>query len=188
MESLTSVFRQLLSMSLTALPVMAVVLAVRFLLGRAPKRFRYLLWAVVAFRLVCPVSFTSPVGLVEPGEMERRVETAGESYVGESRVTWNTGEQMEAFQKAVEHGNPPVYGGEDGFYVVTKPDGVSPADTLAGTVLPMAAAVCCWAWRRCWPTAGGLTSACGGGWRWPSGGRGTCGSATTSPPPSCWGS
>ena len=141
MESLTSVFRQLLSMSLTALPVMAVVLAVRFLLGRAPKRFRYLLWAVVAFRLVCPVSFTSPVGLVEPGEMERRVETAGESYVGESRVTWNTEEQMEAFQKAVEHGNPPVYGGEDGFYVVTKPDGVSPADTLAGTVLPIAAAV-----------------------------------------------
>ena len=141
MESLTSVFRQLLSMSLTALPVMAVVLAVRFLLGRVPKRFRYLLWAVVAFRLVCPVSFTSPVGLVEPGEMERRVETAGESYVGESRVTWNTEEQMEAFQKAVEHGNPPVYGGEDGYYVVTKPDGVSPADTLAGTVLPMAAVV-----------------------------------------------
>lgn len=138
MELLTSVFRQLLSMSLTALPVMAVVLAARLLLGRAPKRFRYLLWAVVAFRLVCPVSFTSPVGLVEPGEMERRVETAGESYVGESRVIWNAEEQAEDFQRAVEHGNQPVYGGENGYYVVTKPDGVSPADTIAGTVLPAA--------------------------------------------------
>lgn len=81
MELLTSVFRQLLSMSLTALPVMAVVLSVRLLLGKAPKRFSYLLWAVVAFRLACPVSFTSPVGLVEPEAVERRVETAGQQYL-----------------------------------------------------------------------------------------------------------
>lgn len=93
MELLTSVFRQLLSMSLTALPVMAVVLAARFFLRKAPKKFSYLLWAVVAFRLVCPVSVASPVGLVEPGELARRVETAGQAGdVVPGRTLWEAAE------------------------------------------------------------------------------------------------
>lgn len=52
------------NMSLTASAVILAVLPARLLLRRAPKVFSYALWAVVLFRLVCPVSFTSAVSLM----------------------------------------------------------------------------------------------------------------------------
>lgn len=59
------VFVQVLNMSLTASVVILCVMAVRLLLKRAPKIFSYALWAVVLFRLLCPVSLSSPVSLLE---------------------------------------------------------------------------------------------------------------------------
>ena len=44
--------------------VIVAVLLVRLLLRRAPKVFSYALWAVVLFRLLCPVSVTSAVSLL----------------------------------------------------------------------------------------------------------------------------
>lgn len=76
MELLTSVFRQLLSMAAMALPVTAVVLAVRFCLRKAPKKYSYALWLVVALRLVCPVLPESPVGLPRPEAVEEAVSAA----------------------------------------------------------------------------------------------------------------
>ena len=52
------------NMSLTASVVILAVLAVRLLLRRAPKVFSYALWAVVLFRLLCPVPVTSAVSLL----------------------------------------------------------------------------------------------------------------------------
>ena len=54
---------QVLNMSLTASYCILAVLVVRWLLRRAPKKYAYLLWLVVAFRLCCPVSLTSPLSL-----------------------------------------------------------------------------------------------------------------------------
>ncbi|MBQ3815652.1 MAG: hypothetical protein II836_06315, partial [Clostridia bacterium] len=42
--------------------ILAVLLA-RVCLRRAPKKVSYLLWIPVAFRLICPVSFSSPLSL-----------------------------------------------------------------------------------------------------------------------------
>lgn len=50
------IFLTVLNMSLAASVVIAVVLLARLLLRRAPKKWSYLLWSVVAFRLCCPVS------------------------------------------------------------------------------------------------------------------------------------
>lgn len=57
-ELLLTVGRMSLTAALTAL----AVLALRWVLLRlkAPAFLRLLLWAVVFFRMVCPVSFTSP--------------------------------------------------------------------------------------------------------------------------------
>ena len=52
-------FLKLLQMSLSAAVVILVVLAVRQLLRRAPKKWSYLLWSVVGFRLAVPVSLSS---------------------------------------------------------------------------------------------------------------------------------
>lgn len=58
-----SIFLNILDMSITAGCVAAVVILVRQLLKRVPKKYSYLLWLVVAFRLVCPVSFSSNISI-----------------------------------------------------------------------------------------------------------------------------
>lgn len=59
MELLTTVFRQLVSLAVTALPVIGVVLAVRWLLAKlnASKKYSLALWWAVWLRLVCPVKW-----------------------------------------------------------------------------------------------------------------------------------
>ena len=50
---------KILNMSITASYVILAVLFIRLLLKRVPKKYSYLLWSVVLFRLICPVSFSS---------------------------------------------------------------------------------------------------------------------------------
>ena len=59
-----TLFPTLLNMSLTAGIVILCVMAARLALKRAPKVFSYALWAVVLFRLLCPVSLPSGVSLL----------------------------------------------------------------------------------------------------------------------------
>lgn len=65
---MTRFFSVLLEQSLTACWVIPAVLLLRFCLKKAPKRITNLLWLVVAFRLICPVSFESNVSLVTQAE------------------------------------------------------------------------------------------------------------------------
>lgn len=55
---------KILNMSFTASVVIVAVLLIRLLLKKSPKIFSYALWAVVLFRLLCPVSFTFSVSLL----------------------------------------------------------------------------------------------------------------------------
>lgn len=57
------VFLKVLTMHKTAAVVIAVVLLVRLLLKKAPKKWSYALWSVVGFRLICPVSFEAMFSL-----------------------------------------------------------------------------------------------------------------------------
>ncbi len=61
---MTNLFIRILNMSLTGALMILAVLALRLLLKRAPRIFSYGLWAVVLFRLLCPVSFESPFSLL----------------------------------------------------------------------------------------------------------------------------
>ena len=61
---LHTIFFAVLNMSITASIVIVVVLLARFLLKHAPKIFSYALWAVVLFRLLCPISLTSDFSLM----------------------------------------------------------------------------------------------------------------------------
>ena len=54
---MTAVFEKIIEMSLTSAVVIVVVMAIRLLLRKAPRKYSYALWIVAAFRLVCPVSF-----------------------------------------------------------------------------------------------------------------------------------
>lgn len=57
------ILAKIFNLSITGSIAVMAVLALRFLLRRAPKQFSYMLWAIVLFRLLCPVSFSSPISL-----------------------------------------------------------------------------------------------------------------------------
>lgn len=61
---LDKLFMHVLDMSRTACIVILVVILARLLLKRAPKIVSYSLWAVVLFRLLCPISFKADVSIV----------------------------------------------------------------------------------------------------------------------------
>lgn len=60
---LYQLFLQILDMAVTACPVIIIVLAVRGIMYRLPKKYRYIIWTVVFVRLTCPVAVSSPVSL-----------------------------------------------------------------------------------------------------------------------------
>lgn len=63
-------FSGILNMSMTGSIVILLVMLARLLLKRTPKIFSYALWAVVLFRLLCPVAFTAPVSVLEAFQPE----------------------------------------------------------------------------------------------------------------------
>lgn len=61
---MNNMFLTVVDMSITAGYVILAVILIRLLLKKAPRKYSYLLWTVVAFRLVCPVSFQSTLCLI----------------------------------------------------------------------------------------------------------------------------
>ena len=59
--------------------VIAVVIALRYLLRDAPKGFRMILWAVVAVRLLCPYVPESPWGVIPESQWDFTAETSSEA-------------------------------------------------------------------------------------------------------------
>lgn len=58
------VFINLLNMSITASYVIIPVILLRFILRKVPKKLFYILWGVIAFRLISPFSFESFLSLI----------------------------------------------------------------------------------------------------------------------------
>lgn len=66
------IFIKLVNMSITAGWLILAVVALRFLLRRAPRGIVCLLWALVAVRLICPVSLESGFSMVPSRETIRQ--------------------------------------------------------------------------------------------------------------------
>ena len=62
--NLQDIFSRVLHMSLTGSYIILFVLLMRLALRKAPKVFSYVLWAVVLFRLLCPVSISSALSVL----------------------------------------------------------------------------------------------------------------------------
>lgn len=72
-----ALFLKVVNMSITASYVILVVLAVRLLLRRIPKRYSYLLWFAALFRLVCPVSFSAVFSMFQMKPFDMRFAQRG---------------------------------------------------------------------------------------------------------------
>lgn len=62
-------FTHVFNLSVSASWLVLAVVAIRLLLKKAPKAFHCALWALVAIRLLCPVSFQSSMSLVPSREI-----------------------------------------------------------------------------------------------------------------------
>ena len=85
------IFPQILNMSLTASVIICVVLLCRLLLKRAPKIYSYVLWSVVIFRLLCPVSLSAPIsvlGIFDTPVLEQTSENAGDKLSVTSSIMY----------------------------------------------------------------------------------------------------
>ena len=71
---MTAVFERMLEMSAMAAVVIAVVMLIRLLLRKAPRKYSYALWSVAAFRLVCPVSFKAVFSIFRLADMVEKTE------------------------------------------------------------------------------------------------------------------
>lgn len=102
---MSSYFITVLNMSLTASYVALAVIIVRLLLKRAPKIFSYALWAVVLFRLLCPLSFESNFSLIPTNN-----EIIPPDIVYSSNPAINTGVAMadKAINQSIHSTLPPV--------------------------------------------------------------------------------
>lgn len=77
------IFNQVLTMSVTGSFVVLAVLAVRAVLAKAPRSFGYLLFVLVWFRLLCPVSFSS--GFSMTGWLEMAAESFNFSVLNQQQ-------------------------------------------------------------------------------------------------------
>lgn len=99
-------FLTVLDMSIVASVVILAVLLARLPLKKAPKIFSYALWAVVLFRLLCPLTFESPVSIVP----DTAAITSGQIESVVPPVSFQTPADIESNGIAeVENPDNPVY-------------------------------------------------------------------------------
>lgn len=103
---MTAIFERVLNMSLTGSIVIAVVLLARLLLRRAPKIYSYMLWAVVLFRLLCPISLSAGLSVLKPLPVTTTQGLSTVTYRPVEPVTPASGEigQENARQESAETG------------------------------------------------------------------------------------
>ena len=104
--ALETIFSTVLNMSLTASVVILIVCVARLAMKKAPKIYSYLLWALVLFRLLCPVSLPTSVSVIpERISSGEAVSDWEEGYIEQVQVHYNDDMTYEA---AVSAGRTPV--------------------------------------------------------------------------------
>lgn len=75
------IFTKIFNMSVTASLLIIAVILLRLILKNAPKWTRYILWLLVALRLVIPFTFESPFSLVPNAQAINSTSNSSTSYV-----------------------------------------------------------------------------------------------------------
>lgn len=104
-------------MSITASYVILAVLLIRLLLKKSPKKYFYLLWSVVLFRLICPLSFSSIISIFHIKPFDMTAELYG-NYVFEKQLYMNPLSSFLAFDGFIEY-----YTLTKNFLIITDMDG-----------------------------------------------------------------
>ncbi len=92
---MTEIFRTVLNMSITGAYIAAAIIILRIAMKKLPKKYSYLLWAILGIRLLCPFSFSSAVSIFNVLVPEKPAITSGQmefipndiEYAAEPRIT-----------------------------------------------------------------------------------------------------
>lgn len=94
---------QLFKMSLTAAIVIVVVLLIRFLMRKFPKKYLYLLWIPVWFRLICPVSFESKFSIFNLTHAAGKAAPVHDAEADPDRIIGNARARMRIMANVKRH-------------------------------------------------------------------------------------
>ncbi len=86
------IFSAAADMSVTGAYIILAVLIIRAAIKRLPKRFSYMLWAIPALRLLCPLTIPSAASLfnfIKPRAAEKRIIEAAEAVSRAVPITYN---------------------------------------------------------------------------------------------------
>lgn len=80
-ENMMPLCYEVVNMSITASYIFLGIFICRLFLKRAPKIYSYVLWIVLLFRLLCPVSFPSPFSMLNILQLNDRQSTIHMEYI-----------------------------------------------------------------------------------------------------------
>ena len=89
MNLIREIFLTICNMSFTAGIVILLVLLARQLLRKSPKIFSYMLWGIIAFRLICPFSFSSRYSLFSLDLLSRHISSG-------NQMIWDTTDDLQS--------------------------------------------------------------------------------------------
>ena len=139
-----ALFVKVLNMSITAsyviLAVLLVRLCLRLLFPEVPKKYSYLLWIVVAFRLICPWSFDSQWSLFrwelfdmtqvqQVGSTELEYIPSDITMSGEAQISVG----IPAVDRALQDGELAIR--DESSYTAVSPGFTRQMQVLVGTIL-----------------------------------------------------
>ena len=101
-------FFTVLNMSFTASVVIPVVILLRLLLKKAPRKFSYFLWGIVLFRLICPVVPQVDFGLIPNVKLFDMMEEAGRETLESTPWKEQMGEPVFVTEGVMEETQEPV--------------------------------------------------------------------------------
>ena len=79
-----NIFLTVLKMSITSSYIILFILVIRLLLKKSPKIFSYMLWAVVFFRLISPITIESKLSLIPNNSLIQIDSTSSNSLINYS--------------------------------------------------------------------------------------------------------
>lgn len=143
-----------LFLTVFGMSVSATIVAVFTLLAgallrrlRAPQAVTFLLWAVVLFRFLCPVTFTSgfsPLGIPVLRGYVQRFERAADGHTGDFKVAVDVPGGSAEFDRVTAAGIEPrttEFGFDAAYYEEAADGSILPAKTSRETQLPVLGAV-----------------------------------------------
>ncbi len=98
-----SIFRTIIEMSIKASIVIVAVLLARLAMTKAPRKFSYMLWAVVGFRLCVPESYKVGFGLFSLGKQQEIINSPTDVAGGTTVTVVGSNTAHEAVQGTTGH-------------------------------------------------------------------------------------